>query len=149
MPGLRSERKELLTVVMREAIYEAAVSVLAEHGVTGMAMDRVAAAADLAKGSLYQYLTDEEDLLQFTYTKAFEPLLTAAEEVYRTSLPAPEKREAILRPVFGNLAKHRELFSLLLKDDAALHLPTRDERFSRRIAIFAGIFQQGIRPFAP
>jgi AcrR family transcriptional regulator len=94
--------------------------------------------------SLYHYFADKEDLLQFTYTKTFEPLLTAAEEVYRTNLPAPERLEAILRLVFDNLAKHRELFSLLLKDDAALHLPGRDERLSRRIAIFAGIFRQGI-----
>jgi len=46
MPRLSSTRKELVTAMMKEAISEAAVSVLAEHGVDGMTMDRVAAAAD-------------------------------------------------------------------------------------------------------
>ena len=55
MPKLSATRKELLTTMMKEAIFEAATSVLCAHGVSGMTMDRVAAAAGLAKGSLYNY----------------------------------------------------------------------------------------------
>jgi len=141
--------------MMKEAIYEAAVSVLAEHGVEGMTMDRVAAAADLAKGSLYSYFDDKQDLLQFVHARAIEPILTAVDEMVRAEMPATAKLEAMLRLVFGQLARHRELFKLLLKDDVRVFLEP-SARTAREIAVgqYAAVFRQGInegrfRPLDP
>ena len=49
MPRLCKARKELLTTLMKESIFEAATAVLNEHGVNGTTMNRVAEAAELAK----------------------------------------------------------------------------------------------------
>ena len=49
MPKLTAIRKQALDEMMREAIFEATVAVLSEHGVEGMTMDRVALAAKVAK----------------------------------------------------------------------------------------------------
>jgi TetR/AcrR family transcriptional regulator len=156
MPRLSATRRELLTAMMKEAIYEAAISVLAEHGVEGMTMDRVAAAANMAKGSLYSYFDGKQDLLQFAHAKAIDPIIEAIDEVIRTETPAMEKIEAILQIVFDRLAQHHELFKLLLKDDAAQALIEPSRRSTRDVAVgqYALVFRQGIdegvfRPFDP
>lgn len=146
MPRLSSTRKELLTAMMKEAIYEAAVSVLAEHGAAGMTMDRVAAAAKLAKGSLYSYFDSKQDLLQFVHGKVIEPIRKSVEDMLHSDLPVLAKLEAILRAIFDHTAKHQELFSLLLNDEDAQFLLTPADRTNRQIAVghFAEIFRQGI-----
>ena len=65
MPRLSKARKELLTTMMKESIFEAATSVLCEHGVDGTTMNRVAEAAELAKSSLYDYFPSKDELLEF------------------------------------------------------------------------------------
>jgi AcrR family transcriptional regulator len=82
MCNVTSEQKVRLTAMMREVMYEATASVLAEHGVAGMTMERVAAAANTARGSRYHCFADEQDLLQFTHTKTFEPLVAAAKGLH-------------------------------------------------------------------
>ena len=156
MPRLSSTRKELLTAMMKEAISEAAVSVLAEHGVDGMTMDRVAVAADVAKGSLYCYFNSKHDLLKLVHAKIVDPILKTADEVIRADLPPTRKLEAILRVVFDQLAKHHGVFNLLLKDDTARVVLEPRRRTNRDIAVgqYAAIFRQGIeqglfRPLDP
>jgi len=155
MSRLTSARKELLTSMMKEAIYEAAVGVLFQHGVEGMTMDRVAAAAGMGKGSLYNYFQGKQDLLQFVHAKAVAPIHKAVDELVDAHLPAITKLEAILRVVFEHLASHH-VFHLLLKDDDARMLLEPTQRTNREIAIdhFVAVFRQGIgegtfRPFDP
>jgi TetR/AcrR family transcriptional regulator len=156
MPRLSTTRKELLTAMMKDAIYEAAISVLAEHGVEGMTMDRVAAAANVAKGSLYSYFEGKQDLLQFVHAKTIDPIIEAIDGVIRAEMPATAKLEAILHIVFDQLAKLHALFSLLAKDDAVRVLLEPSRRTTHEIAVgqYALIFRQGIdegvfRPFDP
>ena len=146
MPRLSTTRKELLTAMMKEAIYDAAVAVLAEHGVDGMTMDRVAAAAGVAKGSLYCYFHGKQDLLRLVHAKLIDPILKTAEDVIGADMPATRKLEAVVRAVFDQLARHHGVFSLLLKDDAVRLVLKPRRRTNREIAVgqFAVIFRQGI-----
>jgi len=146
MPRLSSARKKLLTEMMKEAIYEAAVAVLAEHGAEGVTMDRVAAAANLAKGSLYNYFRGKRDLLQFVHRKTVDPIVRAVDEMIRSDRPAAAKLEASVHIVFGQLGRHRELFTLLLESGDARVLLEDTRRTKREVAVaqFAEIFRQGI-----
>ena len=49
MPKLTAIRKQALDDIMKEAIFEATVAVLGQHGVEGMTMDRVATAAGVRR----------------------------------------------------------------------------------------------------
>jgi TetR/AcrR family transcriptional regulator len=156
MPRLSSTRKKLLTEMMKEAIYEAAVAVLAEHGVEGVTMDRVAAAANMAKGSLYNYFRGKRALLQFVHRKTVDPITRAVDDVIRSDRPATAKLEASVRIVFGELARRHALFTLLLESDDARVLLETTRRTNREMAVaqFAEIFRQGIdqglfRPLDP
>jgi AcrR family transcriptional regulator len=146
MPKLSAARKELLTAMMQEAISDAAVAVLTEHGVAGMTMQRVAAAADLAKGSLYCYFHGKQDLLLLVHAKLVDPILKTADEVLHADLPAPRKLEAVVRAVFDQLARHHGVFNLLLEDDTARAVLEPRRRTNREIVVgqLAAIFRQGI-----
>ncbi|MHB1038098.1 MAG: TetR/AcrR family transcriptional regulator [Pirellulales bacterium] len=146
MSKLATVRRELLSSMMKEAIYEAAVSVLAEHGVEGMTMDRVAVAANVAKGSLYSYFDGKRELLEFVHARIVDPMLKAGEETIHADLPVVEKLERILHVVFDQLARNRGLSNLLMNDGNARVLLEPTARTNRGIAIgqFAVIFRQGI-----
>ena len=156
MPRLSETRQKLLTTLMKEAIYEAVLSVLAEHGVEGMTMDRVAAQANVAKGSLYNYFHSKQELLQFVLTKTVTPIHEAVDEIIQSELPVTKKLEAIVRAVNSFVAKYHGVFDLLLKNESAWVLLQPTDRTLRAVAIgqFATVFREGIeqgvfRPFDP
>jgi AcrR family transcriptional regulator len=147
MPKLSTQRKEMLTRMMKEAIFEAATLVLSEHGASGLTMDRVAAAAGLAKGSLYNYFRSKEDLLRFVYSRIIEPIAEAVTAIAQGSLPAMEKLEAMLRTLFEHISQHRGVLSLLMRDDAGRNAKESSVQHARADAMhhFVAVFEQGMR----
>jgi len=146
MPRLSEARKEWLTTMMKETIFEAATSVLCEHGVNGTTMNRVAAAAKLAKSSLYDYFRSKDDLLRFVCNRITEPVLQAIEEVVEADMPAPEKLEAILRSVFEDLGSYQRLFGPLMWDDQFREAmqPSKETARTTLFQHFTNVFEQGI-----
>ena len=146
MPKLSEKRKEALNAMMKEAIYDAAVSVLCEHGVSGTTMDRVATAANLAKGSLYNYFRNKQALLRFVYGKIMDPMSRSIAETAGDSSSAPQKLETILHTLFDHLGRHRGILSLLLRDEAtrAIVEPTRQSGRAMAMQHFIAIFAQGV-----
>ncbi len=146
MTDLAERRKELLDSMMKEAIYQGAVAVLTEHGLKGATMDRVAAAAGMAKGSLYNHFRDKHELLRFVYDRALAPMHEALDEIVRSALPAPKKLEAISRLWREYLAKHHAVFEFFVNDHAAQALLRGSEQTARTLGIkqIATIIEQGI-----
>lgn len=146
MPRLTAIRKQALDEMMKEAIFEATVVVLSEHGVEGMTMDRVALAANVAKGSVYNYFRSKKDLLQFVYTKTIEPVFEDLKEAVAMDRPAVEKLSTHVRQILEHVAKHAEIFKLLFRDDTAHGLLQSSERNTREVGcrLLAEIFRQGI-----
>lgn len=59
---------------MRDAICEATASLMAEIGFSALTMDRVAEAAGVAKGTVYNYFNDKDTLILSVIDRAFTPL---------------------------------------------------------------------------
>jgi AcrR family transcriptional regulator len=146
MPKLTAIRKQALDEMMREAIFEATVAVLAEHGVEGLTMDRVAAAAVVAKGSLYHYFPGKQALLEFVYAKIIDPIHHDLLDIVASALPAIEKLATHLDNLLGHVAKHSRVFKLLFQDDTVQGLLQSSQRRTREAGcrVLAEIFQQGI-----
>ena len=146
MARLSERRRELLTSMMQDSIYEAVAAVLAEHGIRGMTMDRVAEQAEVAKGSLYNYFPNKQALLQFVHEKALAPVRQKGQEVLLADLPALEKLEAIILTWFEYLDEHRGLFSFLVADSDIRGMLKCEEDSGRASAVqdLATIIEQGI-----
>jgi AcrR family transcriptional regulator len=156
MPRLTQTRKHLIGAMMKEAIYEAAVSVLVQHGVEGMTMERVAAAADMAKGSLYNYFRDKQELLAFVHDRIAEPLLKAMDEKKYAGIPAIDALRDVLRVTFTYTFEHYEAMGVLMRSEAARSFGETVERSLRDAGIrfFSAMFRQGMeqglfRPLKP
>jgi AcrR family transcriptional regulator len=156
VPRLTAIRKQALDGVMKGAFFDATVAVLSERGVEGMTMDRVAAAASVAKGSLYHYFRSKKDLLLFVYAKITDPIFHDLNETVAAEQPAVEKLNSHLRQLLDHVAKHAKVFKLLFDDDTAHGLLQSSERNSFETASqrLGDIFRQGIaegafRPMDP
>jgi len=143
MPRLSEARKELLTTMMKESIFEAATSVLSEHGLDGTTMNRVAAAADLAKSSLYDYFPSKDELLDFVSERLETPFMRAVEETLRAELPAPQKLVRILRTAFDTGTKHKAIVRLLVQSNQEYKVRRRTR--PQVLEAFTAIFAQGIQ----
>jgi len=87
MPKLTAIREQAINGMMKQALYEATIAVLSTHGVDGLTMDRVAAEAGIAKGSLYRYFRSKRDLLEFVYAKLVDPVFENMEQVAAKQQP--------------------------------------------------------------
>jgi TetR/AcrR family transcriptional regulator, cholesterol catabolism regulator len=143
MPRLSKVRKELLTTMMKEAIFKAAASVFCKHGEQGTTMNRVAEAANLAKSSLYDYFESKEELLQFIRSRLVEPCFQAIEEISNADLPVLQKLEKILRTAWEHAVQNKGLIQLVSGVDHGSQVK-RDVR-PRFMKILKTVFEQGIR----
>jgi AcrR family transcriptional regulator len=139
---LSKARKEFVTAMMKDTIFEAAGSVLAQYGTGGITMDRVATKAGLATGSLYNYFEDKGDLLRFLCARIVEPLLQVIEERVKTDLPAPQKLEQIVRAAGDHGVKHKGLIRLLARSDQESEV--RRTVRARLLEIVTRVFERGI-----
>lgn len=149
MPRLSKTRKELLNTMMKESIFEATRTVLCEHGVDGMTMNRVAEAASLSKSSLYDYFRNKDELLVFVSNRMIGPFLKMIADLVSAKLAAPEKLERILRYALDDSAKYKPVMRLLAQ--SAHSEKIRQKTRPKILESLTMIFEQGIQEgsFAP
>lgn len=146
MPKLTAIRKRALDEIMKESLFEATVSVLSEHGVDGLTMDRVAGAAGVAKASLYRYFCGKRELLQFVYSRMVDPIFQDLEQMAASVQPAIEKLSGQLLALLEHVATHAQVHKLLFEDEAAHALLQSSELRTIEVASqrLAEVFRQGI-----
>ena len=147
MTDIKERRKDVLTSVMKDGIYEAAVKVLMEHGVDGLTMERVAETAGIAKGSVYKYFRSKQLLTEsFTRKRSSQRAKKAVERMLDSPGRAPDKLEKLLRMWFDMFAANRGIFAFLFNDAptrVALESSKRSTR-GEAIADLVKLFEQGI-----
>jgi AcrR family transcriptional regulator len=147
MAALAERRKELLDSMMKEAVYEGAVAVLTQHGLSGTTMDRVAAAAGMAKGSLYNHFRSKQDLLEFVHDRAIAPIREAVSEVLEMQISAADKLARIVRRWREYVVSQHAVLEFLIRDPSAKRQLREAEQTAREWGIrqIAEIVEQGIR----
>jgi AcrR family transcriptional regulator len=132
--------------MMKEAIYEAAVAVLTEHGAVGITMERVAEEAGVAKGSLYNYFPNKLALLRFVHERAVTPLKEKADQIARSDLSAMAKLQAMIRHWFTSIDEQRGVFNFLFMDLGIRQLLEYEEASGRELAVdlLANVIEQGV-----
>jgi len=74
-PNKKQERKKAMEAFVRQGMLDAVISLLMRDGVQGITMDRVATEAGVAKGTLYAYFKNKEEILEAAIEASFEPLI--------------------------------------------------------------------------
>jgi len=138
MARLLERRKTL----MKNGIYDAAVAVLVRDGFEALTMERVAEEAGVAKGSLYNYFQNKEDLLEFVHERTVEPLRQGVREVLESKATATDKLGAFIALCFEYLDVRRGLFHFLFNEHAIHKLISKPKTEGSRH--LTAIVRQGI-----
>jgi AcrR family transcriptional regulator len=122
--GRRQEKSAERRAARREAILAAALDEFAERGFAGARLEDVARRAGVAKGTIYLYFRDKEELFQELVRSALSPFVAAIEGALSLDLP--------LRVVCDRLAGSfvREVLGTRRKDIIRLVL-TEGRRFPK------------------
>lgn len=153
MSDLLKKRKELSDSLMREAVESAAVTVLRQRGLAGLTMDAVAEAAGLAKGTLYNYFRNKEELLVATHERLFGPLREQVEALMaRQDLPATEILRSMVRAVLDFVEQDRPLLFVLYESPELASV--REQQEAEFVEELAAVLRRGVeagelRPMDP
>ena len=147
MSNLAERRKDMLTTMMRDGIYEAAVEILKQRGSEGLTMDRLAEEAGMAKGSLYNYFGNKNELIVFIYNRTVEPANRSIDEILTRPISADDKLAAIVRFLVGHFTENRGIFGFLFNDPeirAVVEPVQRDTCRAEIIRQLSTVFAQGV-----
>jgi AcrR family transcriptional regulator len=117
MPAsLKSTKKEIVIAFRTREILAAARSLLEQRGPEAMTMEEIAAAAGVAKGTVYLYFQSKDDLIQALLTQVGENILQDVE----ASLEAPgtpsEKLIRMVSVLLEYLNRERLLFPIYARE---------------------------------
>ncbi|MDO9530787.1 MAG: TetR/AcrR family transcriptional regulator [Deltaproteobacteria bacterium] len=114
--SIKFTKKELVTAFRTKEILAAAQQVMELRGVEAATMDEIAAAAGVAKGTLYLYFQGREDLVQAIMSQVCETLLRDLEGIVESSSSPTEKLGAIVALLLKHLERERVWFPIYARD---------------------------------
>ena len=118
MAKLSEKRKAAWKNMMKNSISEATVHVLKKYGIEGLRMDRVAKAAEIATGTLYNYFKDKEELVIYVMDNLFEPYFTLFESVQDKYNSPAAKLEGFIRTALQGFYEQWAIINILINSQA-------------------------------
>jgi AcrR family transcriptional regulator len=109
-------KKEMVTAFRTREILAAAREVLGRRGLAELTMEEIAAAAGVAKGTLYLYFRSKDELIQALLTQVGELMLRDIEAIVKASGSPPEKIRRVASLLLDYLVKERPLFPAYARD---------------------------------
>src|SRR6188768_1144268 len=106
----RKTKEEVLEEFRCSSICEAAMNVIARKGVADATMQEIAEEAGVAKGTLYVYFRDRDELLTKTANHAFAQLVTELDTAFRAPGTFEQRLTAVISRQLAFFDDNRELF---------------------------------------
>jgi len=117
MPAsLKATKKEIVTAFRTREILAAARSLLEQRGPEAMTMEEIAAAAGVAKGTLYLYFQSKDDLILALITQVGENILQDLEVSLEAPGTPPEKLIRMVSVLLEYLNRERLLFPMYARE---------------------------------
>lgn len=113
MSKLSEKRKAAIEPIMKEAIYQASVQTLLDHGLNGLTMERVAESAGMAKGTLYNYFQDKKCLQVYIFARVSQSFNAETTAIRQSKALPSEKIVKIIEQMFQGFEKHRQILVIL------------------------------------
>jgi len=144
MNAILQRRKAAGEALVREAVEEAVVAVLREKGLAGLTMDAVAETAGVAKGTLYNYFTNKDDLLEAAHQRLFRPLEEQLDALMaRRDVSVVELLREIMHMVLNYVEQDRATLFILHECPSLAQTRARKER--EFVEDVARLIQRGIK----
>lgn len=124
------------------------MSIISRDGTSGLTMERVAAEAGVAKGTLYVYYKNKKELLESAKEASMKPMREELFAILDGSLPPDQKIHRFIERHLGYLDTNRDFFRVLLWDRQMVeaHLKRhQSERYRSYVDRIARVLQEGTR----
>lgn len=119
----------MISYAKREII-DAVIKIINQQGVRGLTMSKVASRVGIAKGTLYLYFDNKEDLIESAIQISLEPLVMAQEELIESDLSPDKKLERIVEVHLDFFEKHKSYFRVLIYEHQRSQEPKK--RFPKK-----------------
>jgi AcrR family transcriptional regulator len=130
MAKKKTKSKDGLRELTRRHIQESVVRAVTRVGVHGLTMDRIAEEARIAKGTIYLYFPNKNELVRATIDSCLAPLIDELVGVLEGDLPPDERLRHFTRRHLAYFEDHRDLFRVLLHERSRLQIQSDRRRSS-------------------
>jgi AcrR family transcriptional regulator len=110
------------------SIEDAAMRVIARKGMAAATMQEIAAEAGIAKGTIYLYFRDRDELVEKTFERAMNELHARVDAALQSGASFEEKLRSMLTAKIEFFRDHREFFRLYM----SLRYPEGNAQQQRR-----------------
>lgn len=144
----RRARKAEWEALCRRSMREAVVRILSKDGAEGLTMERVAAEAGVAKGTLYLYYRDKKALLEAVKEESFRPMRDELAAILAGPLPPRDKIGVFVTRHLGYFDEHRGFLRVLLWDrqlSGAYLSRQQNSEYRGTVQRIRGVLEAGVR----
>jgi AcrR family transcriptional regulator len=128
----QSKSKEEVVQEFRiQSIQEAALRVIARKGMAAATMQEIAEEAGVAKGTIYLYFRDREELVERTFEQAMARLMSEVDTALARETSIEDRIRAVMTAKLEFFSKNREFFRLYLSMRMPEGTPERQRRQKR------------------
>jgi AcrR family transcriptional regulator len=135
---MSTTKKQLVQEFRMQAIREAASRVVSDQGVAGATVEAIAAEAGIAKGTIYLYFKNREDLLERAADHALDELLAELGALVDAKETFDAQLRRFVRSALGFFDENRQFFRLyqaagqsMGREEADCRSRRYDEYFTR------------------
>lgn len=121
------QRKERERDQRRRDILDSARTAFLKYGITTTTMERIAQEAELAKGTLYLYFRNREELLMGLLADDISTLTQAMEHVSSSSLAPPEKLELAFATFYTYSQENQLFYQMMTQTNVGLMMTNVDD----------------------
>lgn len=141
-------RKEREKLARRAEILAAARKIFAEKGLHETTLDEIAEKAELAKGTLYGYFENKDDLFFSVLGEAVHNVEDAINQAANSKQPPAEKITGMIKTMLTLFEENIDLMQLMTRNQPGMLMDKMREKmqipFRNLIKSVSGVLQQGI-----
>ncbi len=145
MGQLSQKRQAFTEQYIRESAYAAVLEVLKKYGLEKLTVQRVAAAAGIGTGTLYNYFKDKDALLVYTAVRLFDQIRHHQREAVGAAKTPAKKLYALLEATFTFFSRNIAYFRFL--DQAQVYckidMAVKHDHVNREKVLMSSIIQKG------
>ena len=135
-----------------QTIRDAAMRVIARKGMAAATMQEIADEAGIAKGTIYLYFRDRDDLVEKAFESAMNDLHKRVDEALETEGNFEQKFRAVLAAQIGFFQANREFFRLYISlryPEGSAQQQRRQKRhcqpqYKSRVERIAGVLEEAM-----
>src|SRR5213080_1979491 len=107
-------KEEVVSEFRIQSIQDAALRVIARKGMSAATMAEIASEAGVAKGTIYLYFRDRDELVEKTFDTAIGQLHARVEQAIAAGTSFEEKLRGYVAAKLSFFQDHRDFFRLFL-----------------------------------